>query len=160
MLQAHTRFGAMRGMETLLQLIANTASGKQIPFVTIDDRPRFPWRGVLIDPVRHFLPLETLKRQIDGIAAARMNVFHWHLTDDQGWRFASSHYPQLQLQASDGLFYSQQQMRELVHLCYPARRVRGAGNRSARPCFRPSRGDVGADERAGAVCHGARLGGV
>ena len=70
---------------------------------------------MLIDPVRHFLPLETLKRQIDGIAAARMNVFHWHLTDDQGWRFASSHYPQLQQQASDGLFYSQQQMRELVH---------------------------------------------
>lgn len=115
LLQAPTRFGAMRGMETLLQLIANTASGTQIPFVTIDDRPRFPWRGVLIDPVRHFLPLETLKRQIDGIAAARMNVFHWHLTDDQGWRFASSHYPQLQQQASDGLFYSQQQMRELVH---------------------------------------------
>ncbi|KTS16277.1 beta-N-acetylhexosaminidase [Pantoea dispersa] len=115
LLQAPTRFGAMRGMETLLQLIANTASGTQIPFVTIDDRPRFPWRGVLIDSVRHFLPLETLKRQIDGIAAARMNVFHWHLTDDQGWRFASSHYPQLQQQASDGLFYSQQQMRELVH---------------------------------------------
>ncbi|MEB5972085.1 beta-N-acetylhexosaminidase [Pantoea dispersa] len=114
LLQARTRFGAMRGMETLLQLIANTASGTQIPFVTIDDRPRFPWRGVLIDPVRHFLPLDTLKRQIDGIAAARMNVFHWHLTDDQGWRFASSHYPQLQQQASDGLFYSQQQMRELV----------------------------------------------
>jgi len=60
------------------------------------------------------MPVETLKRQIDGIAAARMNVFHWHLTDDQGWRFASSHYPQLQQKASDGNYYSQQQMREIV----------------------------------------------
>ena len=103
----------MRGMETLLQLIANTASGTQI-FVTIDDRPRFPWRGVLIDPVRHFLPLETLKRQIDG-AAARMNVFHWHPDRRSGLALCFQSHPQLRQQASDGLFYSQQQMRELVH---------------------------------------------
>ncbi|ADP11218.1 Beta-N-acetylhexosaminidase [Erwinia sp. Ejp617] len=109
-LDSATRFGAMRGMETLLQLVQNGA----LPLVTIDDRPRFPWRGMMIDSVRHFMPLETLKRQIDGIAAARMNVFHWHLTDDQGWRFASSHFPQLQAKASDGLWYSEQQMREIV----------------------------------------------
>ncbi|WP_133622641.1 beta-N-acetylhexosaminidase [Erwinia sp. LJJL01] len=109
-LDAETRFGAMRGMETLLQLVHNGA----LPLVTINDRPRFPWRGMLIDSARHFLPIETLKRQIDGIAAAKMNVFHWHLTDDQGWRFASSHYPQLQEKASDGLWYSQQQMRDIV----------------------------------------------
>ncbi|MDI9228933.1 family 20 glycosylhydrolase, partial [Serratia bockelmannii] len=114
LLKANTRFGAMRGMETLLQLIENNETGTQIPYVTIDDKPRFPWRGVLIDSARHFLPIETVKRQIDGIAAARMNVFHWHLTDDQGWRFASSHYPQLQEKASDGLYYTQQQMRDVV----------------------------------------------
>jgi len=114
LLTAHSRFGAMRGMETLLQLIQNGAQGTTIPYVTIHDHPRFPWRGVLIDTARHFMPVETLKRQIDGIAAARMNVFHWHLTDDQGWRFASSHYPQLQQKASDGNYYSQQQMREIV----------------------------------------------
>ena len=102
LLKANTRFGAMRGMETVLQLIENTENGTEIPYVTIDDKPRFPWRGVLIDSARHFLPIETVKRQIDGIAAARMNVFHWHLTDDQGWRFASSHYPQLQEKARDG----------------------------------------------------------
>ena len=113
-LSAPTRFGALRGMETLLQLVQNDGEGAFIPFVTINDRPRFPWRGVLIDSVRHFIPIETIKRQIDGIAAARMNVFHWHLTDDQGWRFASSHYPQLQEKASDGLFYTQQQMRDVV----------------------------------------------
>ncbi|MFW0699379.1 beta-N-acetylhexosaminidase [Pantoea sp. R13S299] len=114
LLTAPSRFGAMRGMETLLQLIQNGAQGTTIPYVTIHDHPRFPWRGVLIDTARHFMPVETLKRQIDGIAAARMNVFHWHLTDDQGWRFASSHYPQLQQKASDGNYYSQQQMREIV----------------------------------------------
>ncbi|MCT2418597.1 beta-N-acetylhexosaminidase [Pantoea sp. XY16] len=113
-LTAPNRFGAMRGMETLLQLIQNGEQGTTIPYVTIHDHPRFPWRGVLIDTARHFMPVETLKRQIDGIAAARMNVFHWHLTDDQGWRFASSHYPQLQQKASDGNYYSQQQMREIV----------------------------------------------
>ncbi|MEN5018206.1 family 20 glycosylhydrolase [Erwinia sp. Eh17-17] len=115
-LEAATRFGAMRGMETLLQLVHNGS----VPLVTINDRPRFPWRGILIDSARHFLPVETLKRQIDGIAAARMNVFHWHLTDDQGWRFASTHYPQLQEKASDGQWYSQQQMRDIVS--YAARR--------------------------------------
>lgn len=114
LLKANTRFGAMRGIETVLQLIENAENGSEIPYVTIDDKPRFPWRGVLIDSARHFLPIETIKRQIDGIAAARMNVFHWHLTDDQGWRFASSHFPQLQEQASDGLYYTQQQMRDVV----------------------------------------------
>lgn len=113
-LNAHSRFGAMRGMETLLQLIQNDSQNSAIPLVSISDKPRFPWRGVLIDSARHFMPLETIKRQIDGIAAARMNVFHWHLTDDQGWRFASSHYPQLQQQASDGLFYTQDQMKSIV----------------------------------------------
>lgn len=109
-LDAATRFGAMRGMETLLQLVHNST----VPLVTINDHPRFPWRGILIDSARHFMPIETLKRQIDGIAAARMNVFHWHLTDDQGWRFGSSHFPQLQEKASDGLWYSPQQMRDIV----------------------------------------------
>lgn len=109
-LDAATRFGAMRGMETLLQLVHNNT----VPRVTINDRPRFPWRGILIDSARHFMPIETLKRQIDGIAAARMNVFHWHLTDDQGWRFGSTHFPQLQEKASDGQWYSPQQMREIV----------------------------------------------
>ncbi|KOC91347.1 family 20 glycosylhydrolase [Winslowiella iniecta] len=113
-LNAHSRFGAMRGMETLLQLIQNDSQNSFIPFITISDQPRFPWRGVLIDSARHFMPLETIKRQIDGIAAARMNVFHWHLTDDQGWRFASNHYPQLQQHASDGLFYTQEQMKAVV----------------------------------------------
>ncbi|HCI9592412.1 TPA: beta-N-acetylhexosaminidase [Klebsiella variicola] len=113
-LKANTRFGALRGMETLLQLVQNGPDGTTIPYVTIDDAPRFPWRGLLLDSARHFMPLSAIKRQIDGMAAAKLNVLHWHLTDDQGWRFASSRYPKLQQQASDGLFYTQAQMKDIV----------------------------------------------
>ncbi|PJX61580.1 beta-N-acetylhexosaminidase, partial [Klebsiella sp. E-Nf3] len=113
-LKANTRFGALRGMETLLQLVQNGPDGTTIPYVTIDDAPRFPWRGLLLDSARHFMPLPVIKRQIDGMAAAKLNVLHWHLTDDQGWRFASSRYPKLQQQASDGLFYTQAQMKDIV----------------------------------------------
>ncbi|MDC9587774.1 family 20 glycosylhydrolase [Xenorhabdus sp. XENO-10] len=113
-LKAVTRFGAMRGMETLLQLLQNDAKGTYFPLVNISDNPRFSWRGVMLDSARHFLPVEAIKRQLDGMAAAKMNVFHWHLTDDQGWRFASEHYPKLQQLASDGQFYSKEQMRDVV----------------------------------------------
>ncbi|MBR7453937.1 family 20 glycosylhydrolase, partial [Klebsiella pneumoniae] len=84
---ANTRFGALRAMETLLQLVQNGAENTSVPWVTIEDSPRFPWRGLLLDSARHFIPLADIKRQIDGMAAAKLNVLHWHLTDDQGWRF-------------------------------------------------------------------------
>ncbi|SFN25312.1 hexosaminidase [Izhakiella capsodis] len=113
-LYAATRFGALRGMETLLQLVENGRQSSFIPWVTINDKPRFAWRGLLLDSARHFLPVEDIKRQLDGMAAARLNVFHWHLTDDQGWRFASQNYPVLTEKGSDGLFYTQQQMRDIV----------------------------------------------
>lgn len=111
---ANTRFGALRAMETLLQLIQNGAENTSIPWVSIDDSPRFPWRGLLLDSARHFIPLEDIKRQIDGMAAAKLNVLHWHLTDDQGWRFTSKRYPKLTQLASDGLFYTPEQMRDVV----------------------------------------------
>ena len=111
---ANTRFGALRGMETLLQLIQNGPEKTSLPWVTIEDSPRFPWRGLLLDSARHFIPLNDIKRQIDGMAAAKLNVLHWHLTDDQGWRFASKRYPKLTQLASDGLFYTPEQMREVV----------------------------------------------
>ncbi|AOM41202.1 beta-N-acetylhexosaminidase [Xenorhabdus hominickii] len=113
-LKSATRFGAMRGVETLLQLLQNDHKGTYLPLVNITDNPRFSWRGVILDSARHFLPVEVIKRQLDGMAAAKMNVFHWHLTDDQGWRFASDHYPKLQQRASDGLFYSKAQMQDVV----------------------------------------------
>ncbi|HDR2752364.1 TPA: beta-N-acetylhexosaminidase [Enterobacter asburiae] len=113
-ISANTRFGALRGMETLLQLIQNGPDNTAIPWVTIEDAPRFPWRGLLLDSARHFIPLNDIKRQIDGMAAAKLNVLHWHLTDDQGWRFTSKRYPKLTQLASDGQFYTPDQMREIV----------------------------------------------
>ncbi|EMH4163258.1 beta-N-acetylhexosaminidase [Pluralibacter gergoviae] len=111
---ANTRFGALHGIETLLQLIQNGPNNTAIPYLTINDSPRFPWRGLLLDSARHFLPVEDIKRQLDGMAAAKLNVLHWHLTDDQGWRFASVRYPKLQQLASDGQFYTPAQMKEIV----------------------------------------------
>lgn len=113
-ISANTRFGALRAMETVLQLIQNGAENTSLPWVNIEDAPRFPWRGLLLDSARHFIPLPDIKRQIDGMAAAKLNVLHWHLTDDQGWRFTSTRYPKLTELASDGLFYTPTQMREIV----------------------------------------------
>lgn len=113
-LTANTRFGALRGMETLLQLVQTDGENTFMPLVNITDVPRFPWRGVLLDSARHFLPVADILRQLDGMAAAKLNVFHWHLTDDQGWRFASEHYPKLQQLASDGHFYTREQMQQVV----------------------------------------------
>lgn len=113
-LEANTFYGALHGMETFLQLLQSGPDGYSLPVVTIKDQPRFPWRGLLLDSARHFLPLEDLKRQLDGMASAKLNVFHWHLTDDQGWRFESRRFPRLHEASSDGQFYTQSQIRELV----------------------------------------------
>ena len=115
-LVADTDFGALQGIATLWQLIASQTNieTKVLPYMVIKDFPRFPWRGLMIDSVRHFLSVETIKRQIDGMAAAKLNVFHWHLTDDQGWRFESKAYPKLHQMAADGQYYSQQEIKDVV----------------------------------------------
>src|SRR5438067_2088670 len=83
-ISASNPLGAMHGLETFYQLIANDESGWTVPAVTIDDHPRFAWRGLHIDVSRHFIPLDTIRRNLDGMAAVKLNVFHWHLSDDQG----------------------------------------------------------------------------
>ncbi len=105
--------GAQRGMETLLQLIG-TETQITLPLVTINDHPRFKWRGLLLDTSRHFFSVATIKRQIDAMAAAKYNIFHWHLTDDQGWRLESKKYPKLHKLASDGEYYTRRQIRDVV----------------------------------------------
>lgn len=105
--------GAQRGLETFLQLLGQSRE-LRVPQVKITDAPRFPWRGVLLDSSRHFLPIDVIKRQIDAMAAAKFNIFHWHLTDDQGWRFESRRYPNLHRLASDGDYYTRAQMKEIV----------------------------------------------
>ncbi len=113
-LRAATVVGAMHGLATLEQLIQSDATGYFIPAVAIHDTPRFRWRGLMIDCGRHFIPVEVLKRTLDGMASVKLNVFHWHLSEDQGFRMESKLFPKLTEFGSDGLFYTQEQAREIV----------------------------------------------
>ena len=113
-LHAHTEVGAIRGLETVVQLLDAEADGFFLPAVHIDDRPRFPWRGLLIDPARHWLSVDVVKRLLDGMAAVKLNVLHWHLSDDQGFRVESRVFPRLHQMGSDGQYYRQSEIREIV----------------------------------------------
>jgi len=81
-LVAPTVVGALRGLETFLQLLHSDREGYYLPGIKIQDQPRFPWRGLLIDVGRHYEPMEVLKRNLDAMAAVKLNVLHWHLTED------------------------------------------------------------------------------
>jgi hexosaminidase len=113
-ISAPTTVGAMRGLETFLQLLEGDKDGFYFPAVSINDKPRFAWRGLMIDSARHFQPMEVLKRNLDAMAAVKLNVLHWHLTEDQGFRVETKKFPELYLQGSDGLFYTQEQIREII----------------------------------------------
>jgi len=113
-LTAPTTLGVLRGLQTFLQLVEITPTGFAAPAVTIKDQPRFPWRGMLIDVSRHFIPIDALKRNLDGMAAVKMNVLHWHLSDDQGFRAESKAFPKLTGMGSDGMFYTQEEIRDLI----------------------------------------------
>jgi hexosaminidase len=111
---APTPVGALHGIETFLQLVAPGQGGFAVPAVHVEDTPRFAWRGLMIDVSRHFLPVEVIERNLDGMAAVKLNVFHWHLSDDQGFRVESRRFPKLQQLGSDGLYYTQEQVRHVV----------------------------------------------
>ncbi len=113
-LKAATDVGAMRGLETFLQLVQNDSTSYFVPAVSIQDTPRFRWRGLMIDCSRHFEPVDVIKRTLDGMAAVKLNVFHWHLSDDQGFRIQSKVFPKLTEMGSNGEFYTQDQAREIV----------------------------------------------
>ena len=113
-LSAATPLGVIHGLQTFLQLIAPAPQGFAVPLVTIHDSPRFVWRGLMIDVARHFIPLDVLRRNLDGMEAVKMNVFHWHLSDNQGFRVESRTFPKLQQMGSDGLFYTQAEVRDLI----------------------------------------------
>ncbi|MFN2596036.1 MAG: beta-N-acetylhexosaminidase, partial [Pyrinomonadaceae bacterium] len=113
-LRAPTVVGALRGLETFLQLVEGDREGYFVPAVEITDAPRFRWRGLLIDVGRHYEPVEVLKRNLDAMAAVKLNVFHWHLSEDQGFRIESKKFPKLTGMGSDGLFYTQEEAREII----------------------------------------------
>lgn len=139
-LEAATPLGTMHGLETFLQLIrqmgltsppaGETSSASRsgpssqgsvffyeayaISAVTINDKPRFPWRGLLLDACRHWMPPEVVRRTLDGMAAVKMNVLHWHLSEYQGFRVESKKYPKLQGMGSDGLYYTQRDIKDIL----------------------------------------------
>ncbi|HEV2763238.1 MAG TPA: family 20 glycosylhydrolase [Pyrinomonadaceae bacterium] len=97
-----------------MQLLDGDREGFFLPAVLINDRPRFPWRGLMLDVARHYQPMEVLKRNLDAMAAVKLNVLHWHLTEDQGFRVESKKFPRLHTMGSDGNFYTQEQVREII----------------------------------------------
>ncbi|MDQ6737912.1 MAG: beta-N-acetylhexosaminidase, partial [Gemmatimonadota bacterium] len=113
-LRAPTAVGAMHGLETVLQLVDGDSAGFFVPAVSIQDSPRFPWRGLMVDVSRHFEPIAMVERTLDAMAAVKLNVLHWHLSDDQGFRVESRRYPRLQRLGSDSLYYTQKQIHDLV----------------------------------------------
>lgn len=129
--RANTRKGLFYAMQSLLQLLPATVEQGGVktrhrwalPVVHISDAPRYAYRGVMIDPCRHFLPFEALKKQVDVLAHYKINTLHLHLTDDQGWRIEIKKYPRLTevgawRTADDGTrhggYYTQEQLKELV----------------------------------------------
>ena len=142
LLAASTEAGLFYAMQTLLQLLPPAIFEEaprhdfawKIPCVHIEDQPRFGWRGAMLDVSRHFMPVEFVKKFLDLMALHKLNVFHWHLTDDQGWRIEIKKYPRLTEAGAwrsetqrghynahaggDGIphggFYTQEQIREIV----------------------------------------------
>lgn len=130
-IKAKTAQGLFYGMQTFLQLLPAEVESKSlvskiawtVPEVSITDEPRFGYRGIMLDPCRHFIPIENIKKQLDVLALFKINRFHWHLTEDQGWRIEIKKYPKLTEIGSKriegegneyGGFYTQEQIKEVV----------------------------------------------
>jgi hexosaminidase len=113
-LMAANPIGVIRGLQTFLQLVRITPKGFSVPATTIDDKPRFPWRGLLIDSGHRFIPVAVLKHNLDGMEAVKLNVFHWRFADNQGFHVESKKFPLLQTKGSGGFYYSQDEIREVI----------------------------------------------
>ena len=133
-LKAATVVGAIHGLETLLQLVQMQGSGYILPAVSIEDTPRFRWRGLMIDVSRHFQPVEVIKRTLDGMAAVKLNVFHWHLSDDQGFRIESKALSQADRNGLRRLVLHPGSGARDRGLCAGSRDSRGAGVRYSGTC--------------------------
>ena len=107
-LHASTERGIIWALTTVYQLM----QGDELPCVFIYDEPKYGFRSLHIDPCRHFFPVSTVKKIIEGISLAKMNVLHWHLSDDHGWRVESKRYPRLHECSVD--YYTQDEIREVI----------------------------------------------
>ena len=113
-LKAHTDIGALRGLQTFLQLLRVDNTGATLPVVSIRDKPRFPWRGLMIDVARRWQPMGVIQRNLSAMEVVKLNVLHLHLTEDQGFRIESFTHPELQGLGSDGKYFTQAQIRTLI----------------------------------------------
>jgi len=113
-LSAANPLGILHGLQTFLQLVHISPQGFASPAATIDDQPRFAWRGLMIDSGRHFMPIPVIERNLDGMEAVKLNIFHWHISDDQGFRLESKVFPLLHEKGSNGLYYTQQQVAAVI----------------------------------------------
>eukprot|EP00276_Gloeochaete_wittrockiana_P009471 CAMPEP_0184663758 /NCGR_PEP_ID=MMETSP0308-20130426/49630_1 /TAXON_ID=38269 /ORGANISM="Gloeochaete witrockiana, Strain SAG 46.84" /LENGTH=775 /DNA_ID=CAMNT_0027106725 /DNA_START=189 /DNA_END=2516 /DNA_ORIENTATION=- len=115
-IDARTTYGVPYALETLAQLLQwkTVEVAWSCPNVVISDRPRFKWRGLLLDVSRHFLSIAALKRNLDGMAFVKLNVLHLHCTDDQGFRIQSKRFPLLHEKGSNGQFYTQDEVRDVI----------------------------------------------
>lgn len=111
---AENNIGAYRALETLLQLITTSENGPFFNNCSIVDEPRFKWRGLLIDVCRHWIPPHIIKRNIDAMAAVKMNVLHLHLTEDQGFRIESKKFPKLHELGNNGNYFTQEDIKEII----------------------------------------------
>ena len=128
---AKTAQGLFYGMQSFLQLLPAEIESPskvngiawQAPAVSIKDAPRFGYRGIMLDPCRHFMPVENVKKYLDVLSLFKMNRMHWHLTDDQGWRIEIKKYPKLTEIASTRIdgegtehsgYYTQEEIKEIV----------------------------------------------
>jgi hexosaminidase len=118
---AHQPAGMFRGVQTLLQMLTRTEAGWIVPAAEIVDRPRYRWRGLMLDVARHFFDVDTVKHVIDIAARYKINILHLHLTDDQGWRLQIDSWPKLtsvggqtQVGGGPGGFYTKDDYAEIV----------------------------------------------
>lgn len=111
---ANCDLGAIRGLETLQQLLSVDADGYYIPGVEVIDAPRFPWRGLLLDITLHWMPMDVVKRTLDCMAAVKLNVLHLHLTEDQMFGIESKVFPRLHEVGAEGNYYTQEDIKEVI----------------------------------------------
>ncbi len=112
-LQARTVTGALRGLSTLYQLISQ-ATGGEIPAMSVNDSPRYSWRGLMLDVSRHWMPREIVFRTLDAMELVKLNVLHLHLSDDQGFRVESRRFPRLHEAGSNGHYYTREDILAII----------------------------------------------
>ncbi len=113
-IEAATTTGLARAAASLLQLVEPAPGGHALPRVHIDDAPRWPWRGLMLDVARHWIEPDTLQRTLRAMALVKLNVLHLHLSDDQAFRFECRGHPRLAAAGSNGRYYRQSQLAALV----------------------------------------------